>query len=237
MALTTGQRLQEARLIRGLSIEDVQHRTHIRAAQIAAMENDDLGVFPSPVYARGFYANYARFLDVDLAGFLETLAPHRTRARQSYPLLRPLAVARPATRTGRLKPGDPPPGPARLALVGIAAVVVVTATAWFGHLWSRRNDSRLDAASVTGTSANLPIMTGASSSGTPAPQAPQPDPGLAGTTPAPATPPTDLRSTPPPVLKALPVDDAGGPLSHESPRERSAPPADTEIRRPAPITR
>ena len=74
MVPSTGKLLQETRLGRGLSLEDVQHLTRIRRSQLIAMENEDLTMFPSSSYARGFYVLYGRFLGVDLTDFIKSLA-------------------------------------------------------------------------------------------------------------------------------------------------------------------
>ena len=70
-----GLSLSEARLTRGLSLEDVERGTHISRRFIAALEAHDYSVFPAPVYARGFLRTYCRYLDLDPEPELDALPP------------------------------------------------------------------------------------------------------------------------------------------------------------------
>jgi cytoskeletal protein RodZ len=60
-----GQTLQHQREILGLSIDDVERYTHIRAHYIQALEIGNLEGLPSPVQGRGMLKNYAHFLGLD----------------------------------------------------------------------------------------------------------------------------------------------------------------------------
>ena len=62
---SVGQRLSEARLARGLSLSDAERQTRIARRYLQALEADQFGILPAPVYARGFLRNYARFLGLD----------------------------------------------------------------------------------------------------------------------------------------------------------------------------
>jgi len=57
-----GQRLKEARLSKGLTIEEVAQSTKIKASFLVALEEGDYGFLPSASYAQGFVKNYAKFL-------------------------------------------------------------------------------------------------------------------------------------------------------------------------------
>lgn len=74
-----GHILRQARETKGLSVEEAQEQTRINATYLAAMENGDYAVLPSPVHVRGFLRNYARFLDLDPNPLLE-----RYRQSQNY---------------------------------------------------------------------------------------------------------------------------------------------------------
>lgn len=66
MALTkSGELLKEARLRRGLTLEDVEGETKIRVRFLQALEEGDFDVFGSIAYARGFLKNYCGFLGLD----------------------------------------------------------------------------------------------------------------------------------------------------------------------------
>lgn len=60
--VSVGQKLHDARISRGLSIEDVASATKIRASFISAIENGDFKKLPSSAYATGFVRNYSVFL-------------------------------------------------------------------------------------------------------------------------------------------------------------------------------
>lgn len=60
--LKAGQLLREARLKKGLSLEDVAEATKIRLPFVAAIEEGQYDKLPSPAYAKGFVTNYAQFL-------------------------------------------------------------------------------------------------------------------------------------------------------------------------------
>src|SRR5262245_39028392 len=57
--------LQAARRQSGLSLEEVERDTRIRAAHLRALESDDFRSRPPPVYTRGFVRTYAAYLNLD----------------------------------------------------------------------------------------------------------------------------------------------------------------------------
>ncbi len=75
---TIGQELGTTRREKGLSIEDVAHKTHIHSSTIRSIEADDFSMFPSVAYAKSFIRNYSEYLEVDLADFLEDLSTSET---------------------------------------------------------------------------------------------------------------------------------------------------------------
>lgn len=105
-----GRKFQEARLARGLTLDEAARMTKIRPSRLAEIEADDFSQFPSLAYAKGFLLIYGKFLDVDVSPYLdafETSAqvtvdgysylqeaparkPHRTRA----PAMRPARSSR-----------------------------------------------------------------------------------------------------------------------------------------------
>jgi cytoskeletal protein RodZ len=60
-----GQKLQTQRGLLGLSIDDVEHQTHLREHYLQALEAGDIESLPSPVQGRGMLQNYATFLGMD----------------------------------------------------------------------------------------------------------------------------------------------------------------------------
>jgi cytoskeletal protein RodZ len=73
MVESAGKKLHDARLKRGLTIEEAAHATKLRPDKIAALESDDYSRFANNTYARGFLQIYARFLKVDVDDFARTL--------------------------------------------------------------------------------------------------------------------------------------------------------------------
>ena len=60
-----GHILREARENKGLTLEEVQAKIRINVRFLAALESGQYDVLPTPVHARGFLRNYARFLGLD----------------------------------------------------------------------------------------------------------------------------------------------------------------------------
>ncbi len=79
-----GQALREARLTRGLTLEDAQRATRIARRYLEALEQEAFDVLPAPVFARGFLRSYAQYLGLDpttlIAGF-----PGEPRPPESLP--------------------------------------------------------------------------------------------------------------------------------------------------------
>ena len=65
--------LSEARLARGLTLEDAERGTRISRRFLIALEEHNYSVFPAPVYARGFLRTYCRYLGLDAEPHLEEL--------------------------------------------------------------------------------------------------------------------------------------------------------------------
>jgi len=57
--------LAQARLAKGISLEDAERGTRISKRFLIALEARDYSVFPAPVYARGFLRTYCRYLGLD----------------------------------------------------------------------------------------------------------------------------------------------------------------------------
>jgi len=59
---TAGEKLQEARLDKGLTLEDVSKSTKIKVPFLEFIEAGDYSKLPSVSYAQGFVKNYTKFL-------------------------------------------------------------------------------------------------------------------------------------------------------------------------------
>lgn len=89
-----GQQLREARLARGLSLDDVQEMTKIRKRYLEAIESGDYKVLPGSFYVRAFIKTYAETVGVDAD---ELLAEHR----QHVPAATPEATMEPVMQKRR----------------------------------------------------------------------------------------------------------------------------------------
>lgn len=73
-----GERLREARLARGMSVDDVVHALKFSARQIEAIEADRMDIVPGSVFLRGLVRSYARLLKIapePLLDLIEAQAP------------------------------------------------------------------------------------------------------------------------------------------------------------------
>ncbi|MBN2149359.1 MAG: DUF4115 domain-containing protein [Anaerolineales bacterium] len=123
-----GGQLRSQRDILGLSIEDAERHTHIRAHYIRSLEVGDLDALPSPVQGRGMLNNYAGFLGLDvdalLLRFADGLQARLAARRSNRP--RPSSTRRPAAR---------PSGLSRIfsrdmIVGGVLIVALVAFTVW-----------------------------------------------------------------------------------------------------------
>src|SRR6188768_3669920 len=73
MVESVGKKLHQARMQRGLTIDEAAHATKLRPDKIAALESDDYSRFANNIYAKGFLQIYGRFLKVDVEEFARTL--------------------------------------------------------------------------------------------------------------------------------------------------------------------
>ena len=62
---TVGSILKEARVYKGLSLDQVEKDTKIRAKFLDSLENDDYTSLPSVSYAKGFVKNYSEYLGLN----------------------------------------------------------------------------------------------------------------------------------------------------------------------------
>ncbi len=82
-----GEWLKQRREELGISLEQAQAETRIRAGYLKALEADDFAALPDPIVGRGFLRNYASYLGLD---------PQQVVARFSEKVTPPEKVALPA---------------------------------------------------------------------------------------------------------------------------------------------
>ncbi len=106
--------LQRARQARGLTLEEVERDTRISRRYLQALENENFGLLPAPVYARGFLRTYARYLGLEPANLL----PLFPVGYVEEPALQPW----PKVKTPRTWPSS---GLLAGAVVGVLILIVV----------------------------------------------------------------------------------------------------------------
>ena len=65
-----GEVLRHARLVKGVTVEEAERVTRIPHRYLEALEQENFGILPAPVYARGFLRSYAGYLGLDPAELL-----------------------------------------------------------------------------------------------------------------------------------------------------------------------
>lgn len=75
--VSIGELLKNARLEKGLSLQDVEEATKIRSKYLQAIENDCYDALPGEIYAKGFIRSYAKFLNLNQKEELEPFIAER----------------------------------------------------------------------------------------------------------------------------------------------------------------
>src|SRR5438045_8660399 len=102
-----GKKLQEARLARGLTLDEAGRMTKIRPAQLQEIENEDFSQFASLASAEGVLLIYGKFLDVDVSPYLEAFETSETLTTDGYSYL-PDARDPEAVLAGKVQRRTPP---------------------------------------------------------------------------------------------------------------------------------
>ncbi len=200
MVESVGKKLHQARLQRGLTIDEAAHATKLRPDKIAALEADDYSRFANNIYAKGFLHIYGRFLNVDVTDFARTLDNANPISISDYQYLSNAPeIPRETTAVRREERRPPSLAPLFffLILVGLG----------FAGMWIHKNYERIQAQPIATTSGTP--------EGTEAP-VPNPDAAFVSNPPSPAANPT------PAVVAAIP---ARADLATPTPNPASSAPA------------
>ena len=100
-----GKKFQEARLARGLTLDEAARLTKIRPSRLAEIEADDFSQFPSLAYAKGFLQIYGKFLDVDVTPYLDAFETSQQMTVDGYAYLQDQPAPKP--RRIRARPRAP----------------------------------------------------------------------------------------------------------------------------------
>jgi transcriptional regulator with XRE-family HTH domain len=92
-----GKTLSQARVARGLTLEDCERDTRISKRYLDALEREDWRVFPAPVYSRAFLRTYAQYLGLEAAQLLRAM-----QAAEEPAAIKPLPEIRQAPASGAI---------------------------------------------------------------------------------------------------------------------------------------
>jgi len=97
-----GAKLRDARVARGLSLEDIASTTKVPRSMLALLELDAFQKMPAPVFVRGFIRSYAKVVGVD-ANPIVRAYEHRTSGLD--PIATPQPEPEPMVREPRNRVG------------------------------------------------------------------------------------------------------------------------------------
>lgn len=210
-----GQKFQEARRARNLTLDEAARMTKIRPARLAEIEADDFSQFPSLAYAKGFLLIYGKFLDVDVTPYLDAFEDSEAVTVDGYsylqenrpekPVSAPVVPRRPAVaRSNQISPMP--------LIVGVVVLVI-------GFLLMKLvlNVQRLVPAPTQSTTQTSPSVS----------------PGLASK----ATTPATTGSSPSSVAGGPSVEPAGPTIAPNPVAAAAVMPNAPEVRRARPVTR
>ncbi len=90
-----GKTLSQARVARGLTLEDGERDTRISKRYLDALEREDWKIFPAPVYSRAFLRTYAQYLGLNPAELMRLFTAQTEEPAPFTPL--PQVKTPPAT--------------------------------------------------------------------------------------------------------------------------------------------
>jgi cytoskeletal protein RodZ len=123
-----GERLRDAREVRGVDLHRVERDTKILAKYLAALEAGEFADLPGDVYTRGFLRNYATYLGLDADDIEDEWRREGGQVTAVKPVLagpKPLTMRRKVTFQGSH------------VVIGIVAVIVLAVTGYFGYQLTR----------------------------------------------------------------------------------------------------
>ena len=98
-----GKKFQDARIARGLTLDEAARLTKIRPSRLAEIEADDFSQFPSLAYAKGFLLIYGKYLDVDVTPYLDAFETSQQVTVDGYSYLQD----QPAPKPRKVRPTRP----------------------------------------------------------------------------------------------------------------------------------
>lgn len=168
--ISVGQRLREARVDAGLTLEQVSASTRIRVPLLRDLEDDRLGPPASAVYTRGHIRAIASVVGVDPAPIVRVFDQRIGATAPSLPVV-PEPVPAPRRPTGSLSvpvPAPPDRTEPRWVAAGLAGVTVLVALLAVG-IWGSGDPDRDQALTRSQAAAPPEVQTPAAAPPPPAP--------------------------------------------------------------------
>ena len=123
-----GERLRDAREVRGVDLHRVERDTKIRSKYLAALEAGEFADLPGDVYTRGFLRNYATYLGLDPDEIEDEWRQEGGEVIPVKPVIagpKPLTMRRKVTFQGSH------------VVIGIVAIIVLVVASYFGYQLTR----------------------------------------------------------------------------------------------------
>jgi transcriptional regulator with XRE-family HTH domain len=138
-----GKTLSQARVARGLTLEDCERDTRISKRYLDALEREDWRIFPAPVYSRAFLRTYAQYLGLSPVDLMRL---YQQQTEEPQPVVKPLPEI----------PAAPATGSINWALAAGVAVLVAVAGAFL--FFSSLGGGGADGTTVTAPTAAVPTV-------------------------------------------------------------------------------
>jgi cytoskeleton protein RodZ len=132
-----GKKLRDARLARGLTLDDAYRVTKIRPNRLEAIENEDFSLFDSLTYSKAAVLIYGKFLEVDVSPYMEAFETSESVTVDGYSYLQDAPDPEPVRPvTVRRRSSSPGGGGGRSSfmplIIGVIVLVVgFTVMKWF----------------------------------------------------------------------------------------------------------
>lgn len=120
-----GALLHRTRIERGIELEQIIEETKISGSNLRAMESDNFHILPADAFARGFYAHYARALQLNpdeiVARFLMERNAHPSGSRKNSRSV----AAPPGSQAKRVSSMAEPTGVSPISTLGFVLLLLI----------------------------------------------------------------------------------------------------------------
>lgn len=125
-----GQVLQEARIKKGMSIEDLQNATKIQKRYLEYIEAGQFEKLPGSFYTRAFVKNYAEVVGLDSKEILETYQNEVPKPNNDEEMLPPRASKKTPPAKNRNREAGPAIGNLLPRIILICGIIVLGVLIW-----------------------------------------------------------------------------------------------------------